>query len=70
LLFGVSHASANPDDYQLMPKRVVIVIAKTGKLLDADSLYTFTQVNLGRQDRTLASRSVDVFVVPIIKGDI
>ncbi len=64
----IEQQGANPDDYQLMPKRVVIVIAKTGKLLDADSLYTFTQVNLGRQDRALASRSVDVFLVPLLKG--
>ncbi|MGC0239024.1 DUF6119 family protein [Arthrobacter sp. SD76] len=65
----IEQQGADPADYQLMPKRVVIVIAKTGKLLDADSLYTFTQVNLGRQDRALASRSVDVFLVPIIKED-
>lgn len=65
----ISEQGADPDGYQLVPKRVVIVIAKTGKLLDADSLYTFTQVNLGRQDRALASRGVDVYLVPIVKGD-
>lgn len=58
---------ADPAEYKLVPSKVVIVMAKEGKALTPESLYTFTQVNLGRQDRALATRDVDVFVVPIVK---
>lgn len=63
----IEEQGVDPEEYSLVPKKVVIVMAKEGRALTADSLYTFTQVNLGRQDRTLASRNVDVFVVPIVK---
>lgn len=61
----ICKAGGNPDEYSVKPRQVVIIMAKTGKALTADSLYTFTQVNLNRQDKMLASRGVEVVVVPI-----
>ncbi|MGT2464159.1 DUF6119 family protein [Sinomonas atrocyanea] len=63
----ITEQGADPAAYTLTPKKVVIVMAKEERALTADSLYTFTQVNLGRQDRALASRGVEVYVVPIVK---
>lgn len=63
----IAEQGADPDEYKLVPERVVVIMAKEKNALTADNLYTFTQVNLGRQDRALASRDVDVFVVPITK---
>lgn len=63
----IAEQGADPDEYKLVPQRVVIVMAKEKNALTADNLYTFTQVNLGRQDRALASRDVDVFIIPIVK---
>lgn len=56
---------ADPGDYGLAPKKVVIVMAKDNAVLAPDDLYTFAQVNLGRQDRLLASHDVGVFVIAI-----
>ena len=63
----ITEQGADPEDYRLVPEKVVIVMAKEEIALTASSLYTFTQVNLGRQDRALASRNVQVFIVPIVK---
>ena len=57
----------NPEDYECKPKGVVIVMVKNKQALTADSLYTFTQVNLGRHDKALASRGVGVYVVPVVR---
>lgn len=53
--------------YESKPKRVVVVLAKEGAVIDAESLFTFTQVNLGRQDRSLKSRGVDLSIVSVLK---
>ncbi len=53
--------------YECTPKKVVVILAKEGAAMDADSLFTFTQVNLGRQDRLLKSRGVDLSIVSILK---
>jgi hypothetical protein len=60
-------AKHNPDDYECKPKKVVVVMVKDKQALSADSLYTFTQVNLGRHDKALASRGIDVYVVPVVR---
>ena len=43
-------------------------MVKDKQALSADSLYTFTQVNLGRHDKALASRGIDVYVVPVVRN--
>jgi hypothetical protein len=40
-------------------------VARKGKAITAESLFTFTQVTLVRQDKVLAARGVQVVVVPI-----
>lgn len=63
----IKNAVSNPEDYECKPKEVVIVMVKDKQALTADSLYTFTQVNLGRHDKALASRGVGVYVVPVVR---
>ena len=63
----INDAASNPEDYECKPKEVVIVMVKNKQALTADSLYTFTQVNLGRHDKALASRGVGVYVVPVVR---
>jgi hypothetical protein len=40
-------------------------IARKGKTIGAENLFTFTQVTLVRQAQALGGRGVDVLVVPI-----
>lgn len=54
-------------EYECTPRKVVVVLAKEGAAMNADSLFTFTQVNLGRQDRLLKSRGVDLSIVSVLK---
>ena len=42
-------------------------MAKDNQKITADSLYTFTQVNLNRQDKALSSRGIEVCIVPITR---
>ncbi|POH60291.1 DUF6119 family protein [Arthrobacter glacialis] len=63
----ISEQGGAPEEFQLKPSRVVIVMAREGKLLDADSLFTFTQVNLSRQVAQLEQQHVDVFIAPILR---
>lgn len=63
----IRETGADSKDYECTPKKVVVVLAKEKAVITSDSLYTFTQVNLGRQDRTLKSRGVDLSVVAILK---
>lgn len=63
----INDAGHNPDEYECVPKKVVIVMVKDNHELTPESLYTFTQVNLNRQDKTLSSRGVEVCIVPIAR---
>ncbi|OMG09916.1 hypothetical protein BKH06_09900 [Actinomyces naeslundii] len=63
----IKNAAHNPEEYECQPKKVVVVMVKDKRALTADSLYTFTQVNLGRHDKALASRGVGVYVVPVVR---
>jgi hypothetical protein len=63
----IKNAVRNPEEYECHPKKVVVVMVKDKRALTADSLYTFTQVNLGRHDKALASRGVGVYVVPVVR---
>ncbi|GGK48487.1 hypothetical protein [Nocardia camponoti] len=49
------------------PKKVVVVMAKEKEAINATSLFTFTQVNLGRQDRLLKAKGVDLSIVSVLK---
>ncbi|MFT4185965.1 MAG: TIGR04141 family sporadically distributed protein [Micrococcaceae bacterium] len=53
-------------EYECRPRRIVLVIAKD-KLITADSLFAFTQVNLVRHVNMLASQNVEVYVAPIAR---
>lgn len=61
-------AGYSPDDYECKPKKIVIVMVRDKQTLTAESLYTFTQVNLGRHDKALASRGIEVYVVPVVRN--
>lgn len=63
----IREAGHDPGEYECKPNKVVIVMAKDNCKLTAKSLYTFTQVNLNRQDKALSSRGVEVSIVPIIR---
>ncbi|MFR0639157.1 DUF6119 family protein [Arthrobacter sp. LS16] len=63
----ITEAGANPDDYRLEPSKIVIVMAREKSLLSADSLFTFTQVNLSRQVAQLNKQQIDVYVAPILR---
>lgn len=64
----IIEAGYSPDDYECKPKKIVIVMVRDKQALTADSLYTFTQVNLGRHDKALASRGIEVYVVPVVRN--
>lgn len=64
----IINAGHKPGDYECKPKKVVVVMVRDKQALTADSLYTFTQVNLGRQDKALASRGIEVYVVPVVRN--
>ena len=63
----INNAGHDPNEYECVPKKVVIVMAKDNQKITADSLYTFTQVNLNRQDKALSSRGIEVCIVPITR---
>ncbi|OBA51126.1 hypothetical protein A5789_28045 [Nocardia sp. 852002-51101_SCH5132738] len=63
----IREAGGDPRDYECKPKKVVVVLAKEKSVVDATNLFTFTQVNLGRQDRLLKSRGVDLSIVSVLK---
>lgn len=55
------------EEFSVKPKSVIIIFVHDNVALTADSLFTFTQVNLGRQDRALAARGIDVYVTSICR---
>lgn len=63
----VEAAGWDREKYSGRPERVVLVLARVGKTIDAASLFTFTQVNLWRQVSQLGSQAVDVFVASVEK---
>ena len=63
----INNAGHDPNEYECVPKKVVIVMVKDNQKITADSLYKFTQVNLNRQDKALSSRGVEVCIVPIAR---
>ncbi|KXP04849.1 hypothetical protein AXK59_15905 [Tsukamurella tyrosinosolvens] len=63
----IRDAGEDSTKYESKPKQVVVVFAKMKAPLTADSLYTFTQVNLGRQDRLLKSRGVNLSIASVLK---
>lgn len=55
------------DKYDVRPRQVVIVMAKDNKLLTAESLFTFTKINLIRHEQNLANMDVKLNIVPVIR---
>ncbi|MDP9396641.1 MAG: TIGR04141 family sporadically distributed protein [Actinomycetota bacterium] len=58
----------NPEDLPLKPSRVILGIARKGKVVTASDLFTFAQVTLVRHTQVLTDRGVDVLVVPITRA--
>ncbi len=50
-------------------KAVVLGVARRGRLVSSEHLFTFTQVTLVRQVAALQSRGVDVLVAPIFRPE-
>lgn len=57
-------------EYDTKPKRVVIVIAKDRKPLTAESLYTFSKINLIRHDSLLAPMGIELNIAPIVRKEV
>ena len=53
--------------YETKPRRVVIVIAKDDKPITADTLFTFTKINLVRHEQQLASMNVELNIAPVVR---
>ena len=49
------------------PQKVVLGVARKGREMTMESLFTFTQVTLVRQDQALAAWGVEVVVAPIAR---
>lgn len=62
---GVTNNGIKIDAYKTKPRRVVIVMAKDGKEITPDSLFTFTKINLVRHDQQLASMNVKLNIATI-----
>lgn len=63
----IQAAGDNPDNYQIKPRTVVIVLAKNEVVLGPDDLFTFTQVNLARQATRLEQEGIAVHVASIAR---
>lgn len=57
----------NPNDYELTPRRVVIVMARDNKPITPQSLFAFTKINLVRHDQQLGRMNVTLNVIPIVR---
>lgn len=60
---GISNTSA----YEPKPKEVVIVMAKDGTPITADSLFNFTKINLIKHDTRLGAMDVKLSIVSTIR---
>lgn len=63
----ISEMNGDPADYERKPARVVIIMARADRLLTADDLFTFTQVNLARNVAQLEQQGVEVHIAPILR---
>jgi uncharacterized protein (TIGR04141 family) len=63
----IQEAGGDLNDYSAVPKQVVLVMAKDDSLLTAKSLFTFTKINLLRQDRRLGSMGIKVNIAPVLR---
>lgn len=65
----VETAGGDPTSIPNSVKTVVLGVARRGRLVSSEHLFTFTQVTLVRQVAALQSRGVDVLVVPIFRPE-
>lgn len=63
-------AEGSTSEYDTVPKRVIIIVAKDKKPLTAESLYTFSKINLIRHDSFLGPMGIDLHIAPIIRKEI
>ena len=63
----IEEAGFNPNEYQTKPSRVVVVMAKDDQQLTADSLFTFTKINLVRHDRRFTTMGVELNIAPAVR---
>lgn len=61
----VKQAGWDPSALPPKPARVVLGVARKGKTIRAEDLFTFTQVTLVRQAQVLGARGVQVMIAPI-----
>jgi uncharacterized protein (TIGR04141 family) len=61
----VAAAGWDPGDLPPKPNRVVLGMARQGKTVRAENLFTFTQVTLVRWAQVLGARGVQVLIAPI-----
>ncbi|KAE8126243.1 MULTISPECIES: DUF6119 family protein [Bifidobacterium] len=57
----------NDSEYETKPKRVVVVMAQDDKPLSAESLFTFTKINLVRHDHRFASMGIKLNIASVIR---
>lgn len=65
----VETAGGDPTSIPNSVKTVVLGVARRGRLVSSEHLFTFTQVTLVRQVAALQSRGVDVLVAPIFRPE-
>lgn len=63
----IAKAGVDPNDYETIPRNVVIVMAKNDKPLTAESLFTFTKINLVRHDQRLARLVEGLYIAPVVR---
>lgn len=63
----IEEAGFDPNEYQTKPSRVVVVMAKDDQQLTADSLFTFTKINLVRHDRRFTTMGVELNIAPAVR---
>lgn len=64
-------AGDNIAECDTVPKHVIIIVAKDKKKpLTAESLYTFSKINLIRHDSLLGPMGIDLHIASIVRKEI
>ena len=64
---AAKEAGVSTDDYETKPREVVIVLAKDGKPITAESLFNFTKINLIRHDTRLGAMDVRLSIISTLR---
>lgn len=63
----IQEAGGDPEEYQVKPRTVLIVLAKDEVVIGPEDLFTFTQVNLARQVAQLDEQQISVHIAPVAR---